>query len=372
MRRFALLVLPLLLLAPLQGWSAAPSVDGHGPRKVEVCFVLDTTGSMSGLLDAAKKKIWFIASEIAGAASRPEVRFCLMAFRDRGDAYVTLHHDLTGDLDLIYAELLALKAEGGGDQPEAVNQALAEALDRTSWSPQTDVLKLIFLVGDAPPHRDYDEPQYPEIAAQAAARGILINPVVCGSDGGARDTFRQIAALGGGLAAELAQPERVQRTETPMDPDLAALGQRLDRTVIPYGAESAADDGRSAPLRGEGLDHSTAADRAAFNAMRSRLFDGSGDLIDAIDAGRIATADIDPAKLPPTLRSMREDELLQHLETVREEREGLRRVIASLLSLRREMLAAGPDSNADAGFDRLVSDIVRRQMQSAASAASGN
>jgi hypothetical protein len=327
---------------------------------------------MSGLLEAAKKKIWFIASEIAGAASRPEVRFCLLAFRDRGDAYITQHHDLTGDLDLIYAELLALKADGGGDQPEAVNQALAEALDQTAWSSQADVLKLIFLVGDAPPHRDYDEPQYPELAARAAARGILINPVLCGSDVGARAAFKQIAALGGGLSAELAQPGRVQRTETPMDPDLAALGQRLDRTAIPYGADSAADDGRTAPRRGEGLDHATAADRAAFNAMRSRLFDGSGDLIDAIDADRVAMADIDPAKLPPALRSMREDELLQHLETVREEREGLRRVIASLLSQRRVLLAEGAGSNADAGFDRLVSDIVRRQMQDSAPAIPGN
>lgn len=371
MLRFAQLVLPMvLLLAPLQGWSAAAGVSG--PRKVEVCFVLDTTGSMSGLLDAAKKKIWFIASEIAGAASRPEVRFCLLAFRDRGDAYVTQHHDLTGDLDHIYAELLALKADGGGDQPEAVNQALAEALDRTAWSPEADVLKLMFLVGDAPPHRDYDEPQYPQITARAAARGILINPVLCGSDGGARQAFSQIAALGGGLSAELAQPGRVQRTETPMDSDLAVLGQRLDRTAIPYGSDTAADDGRAAPRRSEGLDHATAADRAAFNAMRSRLFDGSGDLIDAINAGRIAIADIDPAKLPPALRSMREDELLQHLETVREEREGLRRVIASLLTQRRVVLAEGAASSADAGFDRLVSDIVRRQMQATAPATPGN
>lgn len=369
MFRFAQLVLPMvLLLAPLQGWSSAAGVSG--PRKVEVCFVLDTTGSMSGLLDAAKKKIWFIASEIAGAASRPEVRFCLLAFRDRGDAYVTQHHDLTGDLDHIYAELLALKADGGGDQPEAVNQALAEALDRTAWSPEADVLKLMFLVGDAPPHRDYDEPQYPQIAARAAARGILINPVLCGSDGDARQAFSQIAALGGGLSAELAQPGRVQRTETPMDSDLAVLGQRLDRTAIPYRSASLPDGSRAVP--GEGLDHATAADRAAFNAMRSRLFDGSGDLIDALDAGRIAIADIDPAKLPPALRSMREDELLQHLETVREEREGLRRVIASLLKQRRVVLAEGAASGADAGFDRLVSDIVRRQMQATAPATAGN
>src|SRR5690606_39781596 len=79
-----LLVLSLLALCTLPALASHPPGAG-GYRQVEACFVLDTTGSMSGLLDAAKQKIWFIASEIANAPGRPEVRLCLLAFRDRGD-----------------------------------------------------------------------------------------------------------------------------------------------------------------------------------------------------------------------------------------------------------------------------------------------
>src|SRR5690606_37541815 len=162
------------------------------------------------------------------APGRPEVRLCLLAFRDRGDAYVTRHTDLTQDLDALYAQLLALDADGGGDHPEAVNQALREAVHATSWSHGSDVLRLVFRVGDAPPQAYQDEPRYPQIAAEAAARGILINPVLCGSDDGARTAFARIAELARGETAVLAQPGRVRQIETPVDQDLAALGQRLD------------------------------------------------------------------------------------------------------------------------------------------------
>lgn len=122
--------------------------SSHSYRDVQVCFVLDTTGSMSSLIDTAKEKIWFIANEIVQSPSRPRVQFCLLGYRDRGDAYITKHFDLSSDLDEIHQQLLAFRADGGGDVPEVVNQALLEALENTSWSASTDVLKLILLVGD--------------------------------------------------------------------------------------------------------------------------------------------------------------------------------------------------------------------------------
>jgi Mg-chelatase subunit ChlD len=366
MRRLvASFFLPLLVLLPLCS-SHAESV-ATPRRQVDVCFVLDTTGSMAGLLEAAKQKIWFIASEIASAPSKPEVRFCLLAFRDRGDEYVTQHHDLSADLDAIHAELLALTSGGGGDTPEAVNQALSEAVENTTWSQAPNSLRVIFLVGDAPPHTDYDEPQYPQIAERAKALGILINPVLCGADEATRDAFAQIAARGGGQSAVLADPAQVQRIETPMDQDLAALEPRLERTLIRYGAPTAeAEPAHPAAA----LDHATAADRAAFVAARGRMRDGSGDLIEAIDAGELSLASLDRSQLPAQLRSLSEAELGVHLASVRAERDGLRRVIASLLSQRREFIAARSDDGADAGFDRVVAAIVQRQLASAPDGAS--
>src|SRR3989442_13606141 len=94
------------------------------PRpEVEVVFCLDTTGSMGGLIDAAKQKIWAICNQIAGGKPNPNLKVGLVAFRDRGDQYITKVIDLTEDLDAIHTHLMSFRAAGGGDTPQWVNQA---------------------------------------------------------------------------------------------------------------------------------------------------------------------------------------------------------------------------------------------------------
>jgi von Willebrand factor type A domain len=97
---------------------------------VEVAFVLDTTGSMGGLIDGAKRKIWSIATAIVDSNPDAEIRMGLVAYRDIGDEYVTKTFDLSTDIQDLYANLLELKARGGGDWPESVNEALDIAVNR--------------------------------------------------------------------------------------------------------------------------------------------------------------------------------------------------------------------------------------------------
>ena len=148
----------LFLLLALSAWGAhagnrartitptPATVQPTAAPRVEVAFVLDTTGSMSGLIEGAKRKIWSIANQLASGQPRPKVSIALIAYRDRGDAYVTQVHELTDDIDGVYAHLQQLAADGGGDTPESVNQALHEAVTdsrgratrtctaRSSWS----------------------------------------------------------------------------------------------------------------------------------------------------------------------------------------------------------------------------------------------
>src|SRR5688572_12554359 len=87
---------------------------------VELVFVLDTTGSMTGLIEGAKAKIWSIANHAVSGQPTPEVRIGLVAYRDKNDAYETRWFDLTTDLDAVYENLMSFRAEGGGDTPEHV------------------------------------------------------------------------------------------------------------------------------------------------------------------------------------------------------------------------------------------------------------
>src|SRR4029078_8537148 len=103
------------------------------PRAEVVCAP-DPTGSMSGLIDGAKRKIWSIANFIAQGDPKPELRVGLIAYRDKGDAYVTRFYDLSDDLDKVLERLNSFEAAGGGDTPEHVSRALFEAVHKASWT----------------------------------------------------------------------------------------------------------------------------------------------------------------------------------------------------------------------------------------------
>ncbi len=78
-----------------------------GKPTIELVFVIDTTGSMGGLIEGAKQKVWSIVNEVMKSPSKPEVRMGLVAYRDHGDAYVTQVTPVTRDLDNVYNTLMA-------------------------------------------------------------------------------------------------------------------------------------------------------------------------------------------------------------------------------------------------------------------------
>ncbi|MFN7956007.1 MAG: vWA domain-containing protein [bacterium] len=111
----------LALLATAARTAASPAATDAPPvaakPRIDVAFVLDTTGSMGGLIEGAKSRIWSIANEMIRATPTPEIRIGLVAYRDRGDAYVLQVHDLSADIDAVYGTLRGFQADGGGDGP---------------------------------------------------------------------------------------------------------------------------------------------------------------------------------------------------------------------------------------------------------------
>src|SRR5204863_8474991 len=205
---------------------------------VEVAFVLDTTGSMGGLIDGAKRKIWSIATAIVDSNPDADIRMGLVAYRDIGDDYVTKKVDLTRDIQDLYANLLELKARGGGDWPESVNEALDVAVNKLKWTTGGDTRRIVFLVGDAPPHMDYaQDTKYPVTLSVAKQKDIIVNAVLAGN---ARDTervWRDIAQNGNGRFIAFPQDGgQVVIIETPFDEDIIVLQNEINGTVITYGS----------------------------------------------------------------------------------------------------------------------------------------
>ena len=278
-------------------------ITNEHPR-VEVAFVLDTTGSMGGLIQAAKEKIWSIASNLASAQPAPEIRMGLVAYRDRGDAYVTRVIDLSEDLDSVYAKLMDFQAQGGGDGPESVNQALHEAVHQLSWSQDPQTYRVIFLVGDAPPHMDYpNDVPYPQTLTIAAEKGIAVNTIQCGQNPRTTPAWERIAQLGQGRYFQVEQAGSAVAIATPFDKQLAELSAKLDETRLYYGS----DEEKAAQQRkvdaSEKLHASASVEsrarRAAFNASKSGQANllGKHELVDDVASGRVDLSSIEPEAL---------------------------------------------------------------------------
>lgn len=272
--------------------------------KVEVVFCLDTTGSMSGLINAAKQKIWAISNQIASGKPSPQLKVGLVAYRDRRDQYVTKVIDLTDDLDAIHTHLMGFQAGGGGDTPESVNQALHEAVTKIHWSKDKKTLKIIFLVGDAPPHMDYaDDVKYPETCKLAASTDIIINTVQCGQDPTTRKYWQEIGRLAEGSYVQIdAQGGPVVVVATPFDAELAKINTELTKTTLGFGdarRQNAVAEQKAANLA---LKKEVAADRAAFYANAAR--GASYDLLENIKNGTVKLAEIKKEHLPPELKDL--------------------------------------------------------------------
>ena len=176
---------PIFVLRDTQAAPATPRLD--------VLFLLDATGSMGDEIGQIQQTIASIAERIDASQPRPELRFGLVAYRDRGDAYVTQVHDFTADVAQFRDTLLNTSAGGGGDDPESLNEGLHAAIENVSWA--DNAVRLTFLVADAPPHLDYPQDyDYVQEARAAVARGIKVYTIAASNSGNeAEYVMRQIA-----------------------------------------------------------------------------------------------------------------------------------------------------------------------------------
>jgi Mg-chelatase subunit ChlD len=353
----------------------APNPNVNSEKTLEMVFVLDTTGSMGGLIDGAKQRIWGIINDVMQTPAHPAVRVGLVAYRDHGDSYVTQVLPVTNDLDKVYTTLMEYRADGGGDGPEDVRQALADGVRKAGWSkPQANTAQIVFLVGDAPPHDDYaQEPDTLATAADAIKNGMVVNTIQCGADEQTRQVWQQIARRGEGQYFAIAQDGGVQTIATPYDSRLSELGGRLGSTYLAYGGGAGAEGER---FRNEAMAHQVAtesavagnapapaqADRAVNKALNRDAY--VGDLLQSIENGSVRLDDVETEDLPADLQKLPAGERKQEVERRLSERRKIRDEIVSLKRQRDDYIAAERKkrSGPQTGFDAAVASALKEQM----------
>lgn len=356
-------------------WLTTPSIKpiacrfpvGSRPAQLEMVFVIDTTGSMGGLLDAAKQRIWGIVNGVI-REHHSSVRIGLVAYRDRGDAYVTQILPLTEDLDKVYMTLMDYQAAGGGDAPEDVRTALAESLYKIPWSEAgLGVSRIIFLVGDAPPQDYPDVPDTLTTAAKAVQKGIIVNTIQCGASGETTRAWQAIADRGQGQYFAIPSDGGVQAIETPYDDQLSELARKLGATLLPYGAGGEAQ--RSEVVARAELVEARVASSAPSAAKAERAINKAissdayiGDLLQQIENGSVTLETMDQAQLPADMRGMTPQAQRQEIERRLAVRSDLRHQILLLSKQRDAYIEAERKKSSTDGFDVVVAKSLNEQM----------
>jgi uncharacterized protein YegL len=150
--------------------------DGRSklPRRLDLCLVIDTTGSMGDELEYLKVEIDSIAKTIYQMFPQVDQRYSLVVYRDDGDQYVTRTFDFTASLAEFRATLSEQSANGGGNYAEAMHLAL-ESAGQLDWRDEESA-RVLFLVADAPPHDRYAERTL-EAVEDLRRQGVRVFPV---------------------------------------------------------------------------------------------------------------------------------------------------------------------------------------------------
>lgn len=352
-----------LLLAAVPAVRAQEAEASKRPS-VEVVFVMDTTGSMGGMIEGAKQRIWAIANEIAKGRPSPKVRMGLVAYRDKRDAYVTKVVDLSDNLDKTYSELMSFKADGGGDTPEHLIAGLDDAVEKISWSKDPKAFKVVYLVGDAAPHEDY--PEAPTLAAvmeKAVRRGIVVNAVPCGGDTQMIAAFTRVARSGEGKLLPVPQDGGMVAVATPFDDKMAALSGKLEGTGLVYGgaggrAEAKMDGALASAVRGMAA-APAAAERAVFKARSG--FSSSTDLVAAVAENRVALKDVKEEELPDELKSLSAAQREAKLEQTIAQRRELKSEFDGLAKKREAWLKTKAGTRRADSFDARLTESLKSE-----------
>ncbi len=154
-----------------------PATQAKLPKNLDLAFVFDTTGSMGDELKYLLGEFKGISADIKARFPEVNQRLGLVLYRDFGDEYLTRMFDFTNSVDEFHRNLSKQSASGGGDTPEAVHKGL-EQVQQLRWRSDADTVRIVFLIGDAPPHTQHMNATMKAVNI-LRKDGIAIYPVAC-------------------------------------------------------------------------------------------------------------------------------------------------------------------------------------------------
>lgn len=367
---FSARILALCLVTSL--WTSADARSFQPPPEatapVDLVIALDVSGSMDGLIDSAKQRLWDIVNELGTAEPRPRLRVAIITFGNPNygaqSGYVRIDQPFSTDLDQTNKTLFSFQTDGGD---EYVARAVHTGLNQLDWSADSNALRVMFVAGNEAATQD---PQFDlqQVAQAAMQRGIAVNAIYCGDEQDSDATgWREVARSTDGFYASInQQAAAVANVATPMDAPLAELNRELNETYIPFGTEG--ENGRSNQLEQDeavaDLSEQAMASRAITKS--SGLYSSSRwDLVDAVKDGK-KLDEVPPAALPEPMQAMDADEREAFVVAAAGKREAVQAKIQELGKERQRYIEAQRAESADSevGLDDAMKQGLRRIAES--------
>ncbi|MEF3279747.1 MAG: VWA domain-containing protein [Elusimicrobiota bacterium] len=304
-----------------------------GKAITQIAILLDTSGSMDGLIEQAKRYLWSIINELSKYEKDGNGNVVEVALYEYGNdklpresGYIRKVLDFTKDMDAVAKELFSLKTNGGN---EYCGWVIKDAVEKLKWNKKDDVYKAIFIAGNEP--FTQGPINFEEAANLAKSKGIFVNTIFCGPrQQGIAQRWKDAANLTDGDYNSI-DPNYIASIETPYDDKLVELNDKLNQTYIPYGGASARNKmEQKIQLDKQTLGQSKAvmAERANFAASdAARASYSSWDLITAVENGELKISEIKEEMLSDELKKMTKQELQSYILSKIKERENLRKEI---------------------------------------------
>ncbi len=335
----------ILLTAQAQAKDSAPKPAEARKPLVQIAILLDTSGSMQGLIEQAKSQLWRIVNEFAKAkqdGASPEVQVALYEYGksslSAASGWVRQIQPLTTDLDKISEELFALRTNGG---EEYCGWVIRDAVNGLAWDSSSEVYKAIFIAGNEP--FTQGPVNYADACKAAITKGIIVNTIHCGDEAtGINTKWKDGALLADGNYLVIDQNRAVASIAAPQDKEIAQLGVQLNRTYLAYGVAGRAGETRQqaqdanvrslAPASGAAVQRSVA--KASANYQNA-----AWDLVDAAKDKSFQLDSLKTEELPAAMQTMNAGERKAFVEKNASERAELQAKINQLNREREQYVA---------------------------------
>ena len=344
--------------------SISESVPDIIPAKplVQMAILLDTSGSMSGLIDQARTELWAIVNEFIFAkrnGMEPNLQVALYQYGKGSfpveDGYIRQIIPFTTDLDKVSEELFALTI---GGSKEYCGWVIQEATKSLQWSDSPDDLKVIFIAGNEPFTQGPID--YNKSCKEAIAKGIIVNTIHCGSEReGLEGHWKDGAVLADGDFLNIDHNRQVVHIAAPQDEEIARLNIELNDTYIAYGAggqaaqQRQAEQDRNAANLSPQASTSRAVTKSSFNYRNS-----SWDLVDALKENQVELENIQDKDLPENMQNMTIEERKTYTDEKAKERAEIQKKIQEL-NVQRENYVAAERKKQQGGENTLGSAIIK-------------